>query len=618
MGSNNFDGPVIIDTVDTTALTAYFGFGRAAGAIVASGPAVGSLNVDPSAGAGVAAELGSLILRRDAGNVAIWQKTTAPDTGWSQAGSLSGSVTLTGLSSTGTPAFQWTMADNTAAAVSMGAAGALNMLVFDTSNAAEHLIVNAASGLWMADNAELAFGTPGTDLVLTPDGTDVQVTGTGVLQFANSVITRYGTTSATAGEILGDAVALRIRTRAISGVVTASNALIIGTGTTDPAAAIGGGNSGAVTIGSGATDTSNAGGQAGNSGSVNLQSGVATSSVGVLSGATGIVTIRSGDSTDGASGDVVITTGSAATTRGVLDINSATVDYATQATNNLIIDNSATAFRIQQSTNLQIGIDTTDAAEAITFGNTTTNPQVNFTTNRPIVTDGIDHGTRLVLNEQFDQRPAIAADIANTNASKTWEAAGTNATSALVVFTQGGGVQVTTAGANNDQICLVPNTVGADNSQSPWKGCGWNTSNSPKLKATIRVRDTATAMIVAGFKITTTLDLGTDADQVFIGYNSAGTLGGVAANWIARLSASNVDSLVDTGIAVAAGTVRLVIDVDSSRVPRIYINGVLGATLGAMTAGVVTMWPIVAIQALAGVARVMNVCRVSGSMVYSD
>lgn len=43
------------------------------------------------------------------------------------------------------------------------------------------------------DNQTMAFGTPGTDLVLTPDGTDVIVTGTGDLVFNDSVDLKVGT-----------------------------------------------------------------------------------------------------------------------------------------------------------------------------------------------------------------------------------------------------------------------------------------------------------------------------------------------------------------------------------------------------------------------------------------
>ena len=89
--SNNFDGPLIIDELGTNTMLNTVGFGRAAysvdrGADSSTGPRLGPLNVDPSAGAGVASPLGSLALRYTPGFVQVWQKTTAPDTGWTLLG----------------------------------------------------------------------------------------------------------------------------------------------------------------------------------------------------------------------------------------------------------------------------------------------------------------------------------------------------------------------------------------------------------------------------------------------------------------------------------------------------------------------------------------------------
>lgn len=54
------------------------------------------------------------------------------------------------------------------------------------------LTINGLNGA-ILDNATMAFGTPGTDLVLTPDGTDVIVTGTGDLVLADSLDLKIGT-----------------------------------------------------------------------------------------------------------------------------------------------------------------------------------------------------------------------------------------------------------------------------------------------------------------------------------------------------------------------------------------------------------------------------------------
>src|SRR5262249_37449580 len=99
-----------------------------------------------------------------------------------------------------------------------------------------------------------------------------------------------------------------------------------------------------------------------------------------------------------ATGDVAINGGDLTTTAGTFNLingNATTVNFAGDATtlnigdgagrttlnNNVttnIVDNNADAFDIQENGNDYLNIDTTNSAEAITFGNTTTNPAYNF------------------------------------------------------------------------------------------------------------------------------------------------------------------------------------------------------------------------------------------------
>lgn len=55
------------------------------------------------------------------------------------------------------------------------------------------LIISDTAGIRLNDSAPLKFGTPGTDMVFTPDGTDVVVTSTGDLVFNDSVDLYIGT-----------------------------------------------------------------------------------------------------------------------------------------------------------------------------------------------------------------------------------------------------------------------------------------------------------------------------------------------------------------------------------------------------------------------------------------
>jgi len=182
--SNNFDTHVLCDTLDTAAITQYIGFGRTAGTAVATGPWIGTMSADPSAGAGIAANLGSIILRRDAGNVMTYMKTTAPDTGWIQLGTLAGPVTLTAIDSTATDDFPWELFDNSGGAFSFNTAAQDDIFNIITTNGAEGTSTGdgvAAIFHRMTDIAELQFGDAGTDLVMAADGADVAISGTGNL-----------------------------------------------------------------------------------------------------------------------------------------------------------------------------------------------------------------------------------------------------------------------------------------------------------------------------------------------------------------------------------------------------------------------------------------------------
>jgi hypothetical protein len=84
--SNNFDGPILFDDIST-----YLGWGRTGFQTDSTGPRIYTRDLDPSV-AGLAAPIGSLCLRRTVGLVSVYQKTTAPDTGWVALGGGGGST----------------------------------------------------------------------------------------------------------------------------------------------------------------------------------------------------------------------------------------------------------------------------------------------------------------------------------------------------------------------------------------------------------------------------------------------------------------------------------------------------------------------------------------------
>lgn len=625
--ANNFDGPIIIDNGTGSAASpgAYMGFGRVSGED-SSGPRIFAGTGSPNGT--TTAPAGSLWIRTD-GGIQLWQNTDGA-TAWTQIGNLSGSVSLSAIDTTGTAAFQWTAADNQAAAVSFGAAGALSMLVLDTTNGAEEVIIGAADGLRLNDNSELRFGTPGTDVVFTPDGTNVSVSGTGTLRFQDNLVCEYGTNGNINVSYASATNRWQVTSDAVSGAaaLAASSAFRFESGartTTDAAAGTGSGSFAVVT---GNTDCTDGGGSGGATGEIQLLTGNALSTAGT-SGASGGITLSTGTSADAVSGNILISTGDAATsnsgnislttgsaggTRGQINLNSSVVSFAGQATTLGILDNSSTSLRIREAANDYLQFDTTNSAEQVIVGNLTQNQTVNFATLGPILTDGIDHGSRLVLVEQFALRPAVAADIANAAASKSFQLAGTNAASANALFDTGGGIALTTAGAANDQMIVQPSTVA---NQSPWQNVNWSTSDQVTGKFNFKVIDTANARIFAGFKITTTIDTTADANQVYVGYSSDGALGGVAANFIVVESVNNVDNAADTGVACVAGSYRVVIAFQSDRTARVYLNGVLRRTTAAYPAGVTNMKPMAGVQALAAAGRQFTVQRITCSKVYA-
>ncbi len=81
-----------------------------------------------------------------------------------------------------------------------------------------------------------------------------------------------------------------------------------------------GDNTGNISIGTGGTDCNNAGGTGGNSGAMTLATGSTFSGAGA-SGSSGAFSLATGNSADANSGDSSITTGTAAVTRGAVNLN---------------------------------------------------------------------------------------------------------------------------------------------------------------------------------------------------------------------------------------------------------------------------------------------------------
>lgn len=217
--------------------------------------------------------------------------------------------------------------------------------------------------------------------------------------------------------------------------------------------------------------------------------------------------------------------------------------------------------------------------------------------------------SRFELSWQAGQRgkPGINADIQNASesvrmiADPDFEVLGTNGTSALSTFYAEGGITFTTAGANDDQMILVPHL---DANQSAWEQVTWGTDQETIWECALRTATTITTMTIwAGLKLTNTSVTATDNDQAFFRYAAATNSG----KWQAIHSIGGTDTATDTGIAVAASTVyRLRVAIDSSRIARFYINGTLVSTSTALT-DATDLKPYIGVQANAAAARVIYI-----------
>lgn len=234
---------------------------------------------------------------------------------------------------------------------------------------------------------------------------------------------------------------------------------------------------------------------------------------------------------------------------------------------------------------------------------------------------------RYDLVERFELRPGINADrdvpAANTyntaqmqlgiDKSPHFEVLGTNATSALVTFSDGGGITLTTGASANDQIIIAPHLNSA---VSAWTAAKWNTSDEVIFEAVVKLGATITTYkFWAGFKLTNTNAVATDNDQAYFLIDTANSN---STKFIAVTSRSGTDTETDTGLAFAASTAyHLKIVADSDRKARFYINDVLYVEAAALTADV-DLIPYVGVMTTTTAARAATLRGLRCSKTLND
>ena len=201
------------------------------------------------------------------------------------------------------------------------------------------------------------------------------------------------------------------------------------------------------------------------------------------------------------------------------------------------------------------------------------------------------------LKEGFEQPPLLNASV-GVNANLNWEIVGTNAANAGSTFAAGGGLNLATAGANNDQIIVVPH----QDAVQTWIAASgvWNTDRSLVLRWQFRtVASIATMTICMGVRSLNTLQSGanalattTDADAFLVRYAAAD---GVA------LAATTAIGNTDTTTPITTTTVNTTYDIvwrmRADRTGTVYVNGDPVLATAAMTASTSLGVPFFGIQA---------------------
>jgi len=221
---------------------------------------------------------------------------------------------------------------------------------------------------------------------------------------------------------------------------------------------------------------------------------------------------------------------------------------------------------------------------------------------------------RVQLIEKFEKLPQLIATVGYA-VNNQFEVLGTNSSDGDVTMSPEGGIIMETDGAAADSIIVLPALTA---NLSAWSNLTWGTDRSVRWEAVIATGSTAqsvtSTMLWAGLKLTNTGTVATDAEQAFFSYSSIG-----GAFWTYVYSIGGVDVQATTGVAIAQNTTyHLVIDIDSTRVARFYINGVLVATSTALTAGDLIPYIGVLCEATAALARRVYVFQTSISRTIAN
>jgi hypothetical protein len=193
---------------------------------------------------------------------------------------------------------------------------------------------------------------------------------------------------------------------------------------------------------------------------------------------------------------------------------------------------------------------------------------------------------RFHLEEYFARRPALNTNIAIAF-NLDFELLGANAANANVTYsTTTTGLKLSTAGADDDAMIVLPHL---DSNQTAWSNTKFGTENQVQWECLLRTDASIADMTwYAGLKLTNTDAYATDDDQAYFLYSSNDDSGALTTNANLHFvySIGGTDFITDLGIPVAAATTyRLAVSIDSDRKASVFVDGVQYSVVTTSTAG---------------------------------
>lgn len=219
-------------------------------------------------------------------------------------------------------------------------------------------------------------------------------------------------------------------------------------------------------------------------------------------------------------------------------------------------------------------------------------------------------GERIVLQEDFLQKPGINADI-GVATNLNWEVLGTNAVSADTAFAVGGGITISSHGAATDSTIILPHL---DTTQSAYNAISYAPSTAPQFVTTIKTPAALTnTTFWLGFKLTNTPTTTTDNDQCFFKY-----VNGTDTTWQCLYSIGGTDTAVDSGVTLAVSTTyQMWITMTTGGVATFWINGNAVATTTALTAAAALKPYIGVLSATDATAKSLTIRNIELSVTRS-